>query len=247
MMLEQPYMKVENIFGTNYLVKSLVNDKDGRMVKVKFLILLLLSILLFSSCGLKYSSELDEEKHNQVQYGDEIDEDGELEYLIYNNNRYMSGGPLEFFRVTKKEADDEYPYSFEYEDDVLVSWNGHRHFGYRLFYYSYTIDNPLFIYDRHEVYFREDYNYLEDVFEIANTLDEIVWQDMFGPEQPKINFVNPTKIIVSSKLHPRIKTYLVLECVDNQWYMSLPHYPYSVYTPSDEFLKILFDNRIIYP
>ena len=62
-------------------------------------------------------------------------------------------------------------------------------------------------------------------------------------EKPKIS----AKIIVSSKLHPRIKTYLVLECVDNQWYMSLPHYPYSVYTPSDEFLKILFDNRIIYP
>ena len=44
---------------------------------------------------------------------------------------------------------------------------------------------PIFIHDRHEVYFREDYNYLEDVFEIANTLDEIVWQDMFGPEQSK--------------------------------------------------------------
>ena len=244
-MLEQPYMKAESIFGTNCLVKILIKDKVGQMIKVKFLILLLLSMLLFTSCGLKSSSTLDEEKHNQVQYGDETDEDGELEYLIYNNNRYMSGGPLEFFRVTKKEADDEYPYSFEYEDDVLVSWNGHRHFGYRFFYYSYTTDNPLFIYDRHEVYFREDYNYLKDVFEIANTSDEIVWQDMFGPEQSKIDFVNPTNVIVSSKLCPRIKTYLALECVDNQWYMSLPHFPFSVYTPSDEFLKILFDNGII--
>ncbi len=242
-MLEQPYVKEESIFGTNCLAKILINDKVGKMVKVKFLILLLLSMLLFASCGLKFSSELDEEKHNQVQYVDA--KDGASQYLIYNNNRYMYGSTLDFFRVTKKEADDEYPYSLEYEDDVLVGWNGHRHFGYRSLYYSYTTDNPLFIYNRHEVYFREDYNYLEDVFEIANTLDEIVWQDMFGPEQSKIDFVNPTKIIVSSKLHPRIKTYLVLECVDNQWYMSLPHYPYTVYTPSDEFLEILFDNGII--
>lgn len=212
------------------------------MVKVKFLILLLLSMLLLSSCESKFSLELDEEKHNKVQYVDE--KDGEPQHLIYNNNRYIYVGTLDFFRVTKKEADDEYPYSFEYEDDVLVGWNGPWYF-YKSFYYSYTTDDPLFIYDRHEVYFREDYNYLEDVFEIANTLDEIVWQDMFGPEQSKINFVNPTKIIISSKLHPRIKTYLMLECIDNQWYMSLPHYPYSVYTPSDEFLKILSDNGII--
>ena len=235
-------MKAESIFGTNCSAKSLINDKVGKMVKVKFLILLLLSMLLLSSCESKFSLELDEEKHNKVHYVDEID--GEPEHLIYNNNRYIYVGPLDFFRVTKKEADDEYPYSFEYEDDVLVGWNGPWYF-YKSFYYSYTTDDPLFIYDRHEVYFREDYNYLEDVFEIANTLDEIVWQDMFGPEQSKINFVNPTKIIISSKLHPRIKTYLMLECIDNQWYMSLPHYPYSVYTPSDEFLKILSDNGII--
>ena len=48
-MLEQPYMKAERIFGTNCLAKILINDKVGQMVKVKFLILLLLSMLFFTS------------------------------------------------------------------------------------------------------------------------------------------------------------------------------------------------------
>lgn len=213
------------------------------MVKMKFLILLLSSMLLFTSCGLEFALALDEERHNQVQYVEA--KDGASHYLIYNDNRYMWVGNLEFFRVTKKEVDEGPTYSFEYEEDVLVSWNGHRHIGYQIHYYSYTTDDPLFIYNRSEVYFREDYNYLDDVFEITNTTEAIVWKDMFGSEQSKIDFVNPTKVIVASKLCPRIKTYVELECIDNQWYMSLPDTPSTFWTPSDEFMKILSDNGII--
>ena len=142
-----------------------------------------------------------------------------------------------FFRIKKISPPSD--------EDIFLGWNG-SWWGFQNQYYSDKADNPLFIYETRIdcLYFHEDYDYTKDVFVIENTADEIVWEDIFVFEQDGIDFVDPIKVDLYSKQCSRIKTGLMVACVDNKWYVCFAEQN-LVRRASDEFVKILSENGII--
>lgn len=225
------------LFGINCLDKfsPISKLKETHMAKKGLILLLITStLLIFTSCaGLEYRNSLDESLHNKIDlvYAEEDDDPA---YIIYENKRYMFLKTSSFFKVDT------------YKADVLLAWNGYRYFGYITEFNSYTSENPLFIYYKSWVFLSEDYNYLTDVFTIDNTKAEIVLKDIFDCKQIDFTFANPIEIVLSSKKCPRIKVYVELACIKNQWYISLKN-SQDVWTPSAAFIKILSENRVINP
>lgn len=205
------------------------------------LILIITSILSLSSCGLDYRYSLDENKHNEIEV---VMEDEDVTSLIYQDTGYSFVGSTNFFNVMTYETEDGYYLSFE--DDTLLSWNGNRYIWYIDEYYSYTADNPLFIYNSRLkwVYFREDYDYKLDTFVVEGANSEIVWTNIFDSEAKNIDFTPQKSVVMYSKQCPRIKTSLELSFVNEQWLVRCSDSK-AIWIPSDEFLKTLSNNGII--
>lgn len=198
-------------------------------------------ILTLSSCGLDYRYSLDESKHNKI---DVVMEDGDTTSLNYKDTRYYFAGSTNFFSVMTYETEDGYYLSFE--DDTLLSWNGNRYIWYIDEYYSYTDNNPLFIYNSrlNWVYFRENYDYKSDIFVVEGTDLEIVWNDMFDSAVEDVGFITQNNVSIYSKQCPRIKTSLELSLIDGQWFIRCSDSK-EIWIPSNEFLEILSDNGIL--
>ena len=205
------------------------------------LILIISSILSLSSCGLDYRHSLDENKHNKIEV---VMEDEDVTSLIYQDTGYYFVGSTNFFSVMTYETEDGYYFSFE--DDTLLSWNGNRYIWYIDEYYSYTVDNPLFIYNSRLkwVYFREDYDYKLDTFVVEGADSEIVWTNIFDSVAKDVDFTSQKNVGMYSKQCPRIKTSLELSFVDGQWFVRCSDSK-TIWIPSDEFLNTLSNNGII--
>ena len=114
-----------------------------------------------------------------------------------------------------------------HEDDILVGWDSLPFgIGYLDKYYSYTTDNPIFIYiSRYdELYLRNDYNYETDTFVIEGSDKEFIFGDMLSLSNDfsydTFSIYSPqTDITLYSKQYPRLQIPLRLFCVDNTWYV----------------------------
>ena len=185
--------------------------------------LLCTALLLLSSCA----------AHENISFIEENEEN----YLQYHDAKYYKS-PL--FTVTER-------FDVVDENDIQLGW--YYSFPFSTDAYSDTLEDPVFIYtvgSDENVYFRHDYDYLTDTFIIENTDVEIVWEDVFCTQQNNaFLYSSSIEVTLYSKQYPRINARLGIGCVDNQWFIvSLPRFA-GVWTPSDEFLKILFDNGII--
>ena len=131
------------------------------------------------------------------------------------------------------------------EDDVLLGWNG-PWWGYQNHYYSYSSNNPLYIYNTNNsrIYFPEDYDYTSDIFVVGNTNAEIVWKDVFSSQCDSFRFFKPINVVLYSKQCPRIKAKLEIECNENQWYIAL-YNSSAVWIAPDAFVETLSENGII--
>lgn len=200
--------------------------------KILILTLMISALLMLTSCGLDYRYALDESLHNQIELV--FEENGnEPSHIIYQGNKYTFSRTTDFVSVDLLD-----------ENDVLLSWNGNRYFGYVDEYYSYTLDNPLFIYYKTWVFFNEDYDYMTDTFIIENTDVQIGGEEIFSFEQTSFDFINPVKVELCSKQSPRIKICLELECIEGKWYLSFPTSP-NVWIPSDELITILSESGLL--
>jgi hypothetical protein len=203
-------------------------------MKRSLLCLLCLCLLVsacFVSCGLDYRASLDENLHNQVDLVyDENDQD--VSHVVYKGKTYTFFDSTDFLSINTKNA------------NTLLSWNGHRYVGYVSEYYSYTLEEPLFIYYKSWVFLREDYDYKADMFVIKNSSAEIVWKNIFGTEQTRFNFQSPITVELYSKQCSRIKATLELEYVEDHWYVSVPG-SQSVWILSDEFAEMLSQSGVI--
>ncbi len=216
--------------------------KECQMVKKGLVWISTLFIFLsITSCGLDYSYSLDEDLHNQIE---RVWNEDEFPHIMYQGDTYVYVGSTNLFRVDRYIAKDNSCRS--YKDDILLSWNGYRYFWYTDMYYSYTSEQPLFIYNgrMNEVFFREDYDYLTDTFVIRGTDAEIVWKDMFGDEYTGFTYGNPIEVVVYPKQCPRIKTHFELTREKDQWCIYLPDSG-KVWLASDEFIEILSSNGLI--
>jgi len=181
---------------------------------VKKVILLIIffiaSITIFTSCGLEYRHALNDSLHNQIEGVWLKDVPS---HIIYQDKTYQYVGGDDFFRIGDH---------WLYEDDVMLSWNGYRYIGYIDEYYSDSLDNPLFIYEErtHNVYFREDYNYLADTFIVEDSDIDIVFEDMFSSKQENVLFTEPIVFTLKSKTNSRIKVMAKMKYINNQYYIS---------------------------
>lgn len=195
------------------------------------IILIILVLVTFTSCGLEYRYSLDESINNQVQLIFE-ETNSKPEYVVYQGNKYKFVEKPSFIKVDVEN------------EDVLVSWNGNRYVGYVDLYYSDTLDNPLFIYYKTWLFLREDYNFIKDTFLIDGINAKIVLEDVFKSKSKSFDFVNPVEVVLYSEQCPRVKIYLNLVCIEKQWYLSF-QYSQDVWTASDEFIEMLSENGII--
>lgn len=163
-------------------------------------------------------------------------EDNEEWYLLYLNERYYRSY---VFTVTERS---------DVADENDIQLGSYYSFPFSTNAFSETLENPLFIYtlgSDSNLYLRQDYNYQADTFVLENTNDEIIWKNIFGDKQNISHTPSNTGVTLHSKQHPRIKANIEIISIDNQWYIELSDF--QIWRPSDEFLKILFDNGIICP
>ena len=200
------------------------------MLKKVFAFVLTLSMMLvFTSCGLDYRYYLDEDLHNQIElvWGED-----QPSHIIYQDTKYNYEGTTGQFDCG---LGSDY-------DDVILSWNGYRYIGYIQEYYSYTSENPLYIFERQgrRVYFREDYDYLTDTFTVNDSDEGIVFQDIFGPKQDyiTIDYQKYVSIFLRSKQHHSIGVWLDVCRIGEQWVISMSD-TNDVWLASEQFSKIL--------
>ena len=214
--------------------------------RIAILLLISTILIMVSSCSISSTYRLWKDMCNQYpdQKGmiqiisDNDDGDYHIEYEGYDYNI----DKLKLFSV--RENTHEIP-----KDDVLVSWNALPFgIGYLDKYYSYTNDNPVFIYiSRYdELYLRNDYNYETDMFVIEGSNEEFVFGNMLSLSNDFFYdtfsiYSNQTDITLHSKQYPRLKIQLRLFCVDNTWYVGGGSDD-ALFEVSDELLNILNTN-----
>ena len=212
------------------------------------LMLLIVSSFAFSSCGV-YEAYSDWKERNE-KYHDlagkiEYLRDNELEifYVEYEGKRYNEDTSWPF-----KVCDDNKTWK-PLKDDVLISWSqAPLGMGYLDEYYSYTADNPVYIYMPRlgQTFVREDYDYKTDTFVIEGT--NIEFSDMltyitarwYEDERPLIKAEGTTSIC--SKLYPQFRLPLKIFCYNNEWYAG-GDYDDILFKASDELLSLLNINK----
>lgn len=214
--------------------------------RIAILLLISMILIMVSACSISSPYRLWKDMCNQypdqkgmIQIISDNDEgDYHIEYEGYDYNI----DKLKLFSV--RENTHEIP-----KDDVLVSWNVLPFgIGYLDKYYSYTNDNPVFIYiSRYdELYLRNDYNYQTDMFVIEGSNEEFVFGNMLSLSNDFFYntfniYSNQTDITLHSKQYPRLKIQLRLFCVDNKWYVGGGSDD-ALFEVSDELLNILNTN-----
>ena len=241
------FFKKEEFF---VFLRILYNEKmdyvpfrRGLMLK-RSAILLLLSAILMMASSCSSSSAYGVWQNMCDQYPDQkgkvqIISNGEGDYHVEYEGVDYHIDKLKLFNV--RESTREIP-----EGDVLVGWDSLPFgMGYLDQYYSYTSDDPVFIYvSRYdELYVRNDYDYETDTFVIDGSDRELVFSDMFSLSSefsydPFRSYPNETDITLYSKKYPRLQIPLRLFCVDDTWYF-VGQRDKALFKVTDEFLGLL--------
>lgn len=195
--------------------------------------LAIMLIMTFSSCrllksfdneiddlGMNDRVELDEDLHNTIEYIDsDISENNDIRY---QDSLYYSD-QLGIFTVTDYFEQPN-------ENDVLLGWTGLR-YGRAFFYYSDTVDSPVFIYESTTptVYFNKEYDYMSDTFAIAGTDIEIVFSDMvidFSEYVATTSYSGIETNLYSQKCS-RIHLLVELSQENGNWYIHASNYKWK--------------------
>ncbi len=206
-------------------------------------------LFLLTSCSLSeltlglsdriLDERLSEDKHNiiEVIWG----EDDWYESIVYSEKNYYMD-KHEIFSVTDVSEKVN-------ESDVILSWNGFR-FGYIDSYYSYTNDAPIFIYETRlkNIYFREDYDYMTDVFEIEGSeikvsISELVDFDNEVWDYSALDVVAEFTLV--SQTNTRIKCKVSICQIGDVFYSYVGSYPYYRMEIKQNTLQKLKENGII--
>ena len=218
------------------------NLKDGLKGGIVPLILLgiLVAYLLLGDTGLDYRYSLDEDLHNQVEV---FNENGE-KYLTYQGNKYIFVGDPNAFSVYQyRDTLDGHIYP--YKDDILLSWNGTRwSLWYITEYYSYSLNNPLFIYNNfREVFLHEAFDYTSEAYVTLEEgyrfvfCDELTLLDSIPfSYSPSMTYMRNTNVTLCSESNERIQIHGRLFRYDSVWYFGIDGQR-VLFQASDEFVR----------
>lgn len=212
------------------------------MAKKGWILLLVLAVAMtFSSCSSDSYSEWEDmcntypDQKGKVQV---VSDDESNYHVEYEGKEYYTD-KLSLFRV--RDNRNRIP-----EGDVLVGWDSlPLGIWYLDMYYSYTSDDPMFIYiSRYdETYIRNDYHYETDTFVIQDTDQQFVFSDMFTlsdafTHQIYMHYKDEMDLILYSDMCPRLQIPLRLFCADDVWFAA-SDCGSALFEVSNELLDIL--------
>lgn len=222
--------------------------------RIAIVLLILVILLVTRSCVVVFSAFND----SYQRWADMCDEypdqmgkvrlvsDDESEYYVkYEGQRYNID-TLHLFRV--REDVHNIP-----EGDVLVAWRSPLLGIWYLYkYYSYTADDPVFIYmsEYDELYLRENYRYETDTFIIEGTNDRFVFSDMFTVSETfSYNFTKyysgERDIVLYSEQYPRLRMPLRLFRMNGVWYAGGDR-DTAIFEVSDDLLDMLINSGTVF-
>lgn len=213
--------------------------------RISVLLFFLIITCLLSSCSInEYWTEMNEvypEQRNKVKVISHEEGGYHIEYedVRYNVDR------MQLFTV--REDGNTVP-----ENDLLVGWAGLPYgLSYLDKYYSYTADNPVFIYISrfNELYLRNDYAFETDTFILEGNENGIVFSDMLTASQnfayePVFTNYEGSDIVLYSQQCPRLRVLLRVFYKDGVWYAGGKSSD-TLFTVSDEFLTLLTEVGIV--
>ena len=191
-------------------------------------ILFILSISIFT-----ISQNLGFDTYNAVEYTTVNEES----FLVYRGDKY--------YRAENQLFDMQ-----SSEDDVVVAWYINFPFTGAKTYYSYSKDRPSYIFcddGTRDVWIREDYNYVNDIFVIDGTDAEILYEKALSATQIdlvySLRYDNSHTFVWRSKEYPNLRIYAEIFCQQDGWYMKLTSNKACKLT--DDFVDLLINNGLI--
>ena len=218
---------------------------------IKIGILLLIVCLSLSSCQYAVALLLSQE----VKYV----EDATIPTLLYDGNKYVM------------EINGWFNGTREFEYNANTGFNGvllgMRPGLYAESFFSYTYENPLYIYSNscNAYFFREDYDPKEDSFLIEGTKDSIPLTAIMAEPAKQDDAVkkwyyagSPSEAIVTlhSETFPQLKMRLQFAFVEGEWCFCCGNASYgydeslipetsTLYWVTDEFREFLVANNLL--
>lgn len=168
----------------------------------------------------------------------------------YKNVTFIEGGDG---RISYKDSEYYEAHIFsatEYYGEVNendVELGEYYSFPFSTRFYSDESESPIYIYSiggKTSFYLIESYDYTTDIFNIENTDDSIVWNDIFASKQSDTELSSQIRLRLYSEKYPKIQTTIDVQLIENQWYLCVRNSD-EVWTASDEFVAILSENGII--
>ena len=206
----------------------------------RIVILVLISTILIMSSSCSSPTAYDVWKEMCDQYPDQkgrvriVSDNDEGDYHIKYDGVDYYVDKLGLF--TLKDGTHEVS-----DNDVIVAWDLNW---YLYKYYSYTSDDPIFIYSPtlDQFFLRNDYNFETDTFVIEGSDKEFVFGDMLysstKPSYTHVFYPYGTDVAFYSKQCPRLQIRLRLFCIGSTWYLGA-EYDNAFFEVSEELLKML--------
>ena len=213
------------------MLKENLKDGSKGLIGVFIVLGIVVAYLL-----LRPQNSLDKDLHNQAK---SYSENGE-KYLTYQGKKFICVGNRDTFPIDRYRGTLDGLMHF-YEDDVLVSWNVPP-FWHTVKYYSYSLDNPLFIYSEYDVFFREDFDYtseayvtLEEGYRFVFCDDLTLLDSIPVSYSPSTTYMRNTNVTLCSELNERIQIRGRLFRYDSVWYFGIEGQQ-VLFQASDEFV-----------
>lgn len=192
--------------------------------------LFLTVVLCFSATSCAFVEWIERDMHGEMS----LYEGG----VIYKGQKYISTNSI---------------FNIELEtDDVKLGWVYNFPFNGTARYYSYTAENPLYIFCcttgdyASKVYLREDFDYEKESFVLEGTETEIKLAEAFVKSEHELeaNLLDKCQISLYLKDEPRLKADIYCHWSEGKWFFRSGG---ECYVLSDELAEILADEGFVKP
>lgn len=210
------------------------------------LVLLVISCLFLQSCGIKdFFEDYPLEKRGVLlRNPNDLNEDGFLEVIEYNNEEYYLWDFV-FVEGIEKNA------------LVLISWDFNIPFTMITSYHAYPKEIPPFISEKSlfgpVCFLHHSIDYMQELFLLDDTNVEIVFSDVWVENTELIDYVNvdyyPHKgFLFSCKEFPALATFIEVFEMDDNYYVQFTTETrdrYITYPISSQFFSLLEENDLL--
>lgn len=200
---------------------------------------IIISAIILLLCLSFVSCDLDTELYKNVEY---MRTEDDKHCLLYQDLLYYRNDQG-FFSVC--ENTDE----INGQLNIMLGWSGIQFFGYIDKYYSYTVDEPIYIYNSriNEMYLWEDYDYKSDIFVLEGTSSKIVFSNAITETEFDYNvlerYSNKIDIELYSEQCPQLRVPLTLFSHSGKWYVCT--LTCNAYQVSNDFVDLLVQTGFI--